>query len=161
MTWKIGKNFSMYHVLLPFIECKRLVKVCLFGVEDISEDMIPIEMKNENKVNAMNRLLEELKQIIDDTMFVMDSKTKKTMDGLRIKLKNVETYIDGISYECVDIRTGYRSLMLIEIHYNNSLNELRSILSDIKVPLNIKDLIFSSGGDLDLEKMKNEIIEGG
>ena len=119
-TWNIGKNFSMYHVLLPFIECKRLVKICLFGVEDITDDMIPIEMKNLNKVNAMKRLLEELKQIIDDTMFVMDKKTKKTIEELKIKLEDVEKVIDGISLECIDTRTGYTALMVINSNFNFS-----------------------------------------
>ena len=160
-TWNIGKNFSMYHVLLPFIECKRLVKICLFGVDDISEDMIPKEIKNLNKINALNRLLEELKQIIDDTNFVMDKTTKKTMEGLKKKLGDVEKVIDGISYEVIDTRTGYGSTVLFEKHYSNCLNVLRVVLSEIKSPLNIKDLIFASGGEIDLEKLKQELIESG
>ena len=160
-TWNIGKNFSMYHVLLPFIECKRLVKICLFGVDDISEDMIPKEIKNLNKINALNRLLEELKQIIDDTNFVMDKTTKKTMESLKKRLGEVEKVIDGISYEVIDTRTGYGSTVLFEKHYSNCLGVLRAVLSEIKSPLNIKDLIFASGGEIDLEKLKQELIESG
>lgn len=161
-TWNNAKGFSTYHVLFPLIECRKLVKICLFGVEEIEQQgAFSPQQINDNKINAINRLLQELMQLVEDNAFVMDTKTKEIMDKLKKRLGKVEEVIDGISRVSIDQRIGQKQTILNEKHFKLCLNELRSVLSEIKKPLNIKNLIFPASDELDLDKIKQEIIEGG
>ena len=161
-TWNNARGFSTYHVLFPLIEARKLVKLCLFGVEEPGQEVgVPKTILNLNKINAINRLLQELQQIVQDNDFVMDKQTKELMDGLQERLDSVEQVIDGISRETTDSRNGHSETVLNEEHYKNCLKELRLILSEIKKPLNMKNLIFPASDELDLDKLKEEIVQGG
>ena len=161
-TWNVAKGFSGSHVLIPLIECRKLVKVCLFGVEEIGQEYgFSKSVLNENKINALNRLLQELKQLCDDSNFIMDEKTKKLIKKLKERLAIVELYIDGAGRRTVDERQNLVKIGINEKHYALCLNELREILSKIKIPLNEKNLIFGASADYDIDKLKKEIMEGG
>jgi uncharacterized protein (UPF0147 family) len=158
--WNVAKSYSGGFVLLPLIECRRLITIALFGVEDISVD-ISDYIKIENKIDAIKKLLEELKQICDDTYFTMNIRNKEVMDDIKKKLENVEEVIEGVSSESVDQRTQTVEITINKKHFSLCLKTLREIFRDIKIPLNNEKLIFPSSDDLDLEKLKQSIIEGG
>ena len=161
-VWNQAKGFSTYHVLIPLIESRKLVKVCLFGVEEIGQEYsYPEQVLIKNKINAINRLLQELQQIIQDNEFIMDKSTKENhLDKVEKKLEAVAEVIDGISHIEIDARIGEVRTVLNQKHYNLCLMELRLALSDIKKPLNMKNLIFPAGDDFDLEAWKREMIDG-
>lgn len=161
-VWNQAKGFSTYHILIPLIEARKLVKVCLFGVEDIGQEQLyPEQMLIKNKINAINRLLQELKQMVQDNDFIMDKKIREGYFAeFQKRLKIVEEVIDGISSVKVDQRTNEEKTILNQKHYNLCLLELRMILSEIKKPLNMQNLIFPAGDDFDIEEWKKEMIEG-
>jgi len=161
-VWNNAKGFSTYHVLFPLIECRKLTKVCLFGVEEIGQEYgLSASVLNQNKVNAMNRLCQELLQLCEDVLFIMDSKTKLKVEACQNKLKLIANVLPAISRTNSDSRTNQTEIVLNVNHYNLCFNSLRQVLSDIKLPLNMKNLIFPAGDDLDMEKIKKDIIEGG
>jgi len=161
-VWNNAKGFSTYHVLFPLIECRKLTKVCLFGVEEIGQEGgLPLSIINQNKVNAMNRLHQELTQICDDVSFVMDLKTGSMIQKLQVRLQNIEKVIGAISRNTTDDRNGQTEIILNWNHFNNVFAELRSVLADIKKPLNMKNLIFPASDEIDMDKIKQEIIDGG
>lgn len=162
-TWNNAKGFSAYFVLFPLIECRRLIKICLFGVEEIGQDVGTNKSSlNENKINAINRLLQELIQICEDNDFVFDKTTReKYLKPLANELYEIEKVIDGISYESTDQRNQTGQIEINKEHFDLCFRELRTIFSKVKTPLNMKNLIFPAGDDLDLDKLKEDIIEGG
>lgn len=161
-AWNVAKGFSNFHVLVPLIECRKLVKVCLFGVEEIGQEYeYSNSVLNQNKINALNRLLQELKQICDDNCFIMDKQTIPLIERLKTRLAMIEKYVGDVGRKNVDERQNLVEIELNEELYNLCLNELRDILSEVKKPLNLKNLIFGASSDYDIEKIKKEIIEGG
>lgn len=161
-TWNIAKGFSFFHVLVPLVETRRLVNISLYGVEKIEDQLlIPPNQIILSRINGLNRLLTELQQIVDDCSFVMDKTSKKHMDKIATRLKEVAKVISAVSKKTTDVRTKAITIKLNEFHFDICLDELRSILSDIKKPLNMKNLIFPASDELDIEAIKREIIEGG
>jgi len=158
--WNNAKLYSLTHVAEPLIRCRKLIMVCLFGAEELGEEQgLPEEVLNQNKVLSLKRLLQELKQIMEDNYSFLDKKGKETCKKLKIKLGNVEKVMGGISHYNSDQRNKTQELKINEEHYNLCLAELRSICSEIKPALG--NLIFASSGDYDLDKIKKEIMLGG
>ena len=161
-TWNNAKGFSAYHVLFPLIECRQLVTVCLFGVTELGQEMqYPKAVIKQNRINALYRLHEELKQIVQDNLFIMDKTRKKVMDDFLVKLNEIEPYLEKIYTETIDDTKKTSDISINEKLFIKILNILRSILSEIKKPLNDKNLIFPASDIYDIEAIKKEIIEEG
>lgn len=160
--WNVAKGFSFFHVLIPLVEARKLVKVAMFGSE-LSEPfpLIDSQQKNLIRIDALNRLLQELEQIREDTVFLMDKRTGVHMEKIKKKLDEVRDVIKGVTKHTSDTRTKRRTIEINENHFTNCLNVLRDVLSDLKKPLNMKNLIFPASDDFNLEEIKREIIEGG
>lgn len=158
--WNTAKIYSISHVAEPLVRCRKYITICLFGVEEIGQEYgIDESVKNQNKVCAIERLLQELKQLILDNINFMKKKDKAELDKILTNLEDVETVIDGCSYISKDERSKIEKTELNTEHFNLCLKTLRKANSDIKKYLG--DLIFPSGDDLDLEKIKNDLIENG
>jgi hypothetical protein len=161
-AWNVGKAWSAGAVLLPLLEVRRLTKVCLYGCNDQGDGFgIPKDQLNRNRVEALDRMLEELKLIIEDTRFIYDKQTYGYVKKLRDDLNEVELYIKGVSSVGYDARTRQETIIINEPHFSKCLTKLRHVASGIKHPLNKKHLIFGASEELDLDKIKREIIEGG
>ena len=121
----------------------------------------PKAVIKQNRINALYRLHEELKQIVQDNLFIMDKTRKKVMDDFLVKLNEIEPYLEKIYTETIDDTKKTSDISINEKLFIKILNILRSILSEIKKPLNDKNLIFPASDIYDIEAIKKEIIEEG
>lgn len=163
-TWNIGKFFSNTHVLVPLIECRRLVKLALFGTEDITYDLnISPSEKALVRVNSLKRLNEELRQIIEDTTFCMDKANAKDLNDLKLKLQMIDKLgLIEKSYSIKsDQRTNTDTHSIKEDEFKKVLNKLREILDHLKKPLNNRNLIFPASESIDIDELQKRIEEGG
>lgn len=158
--WNTAKIYSVSHVAEPLVRCRKLIAVCLFGVEEIGQEMnYPPEALRKNRITAIERLLQELKQLISDNKHFVKKKEREALKNLDERLDKVEEVITGTHYYTSDQRTNKQTLEINNEHFDLCLKELRIINSEIKN--NLGDLIFPAGQDLDIEKIKKEIIESG
>ena len=161
-AWNVAKGFSASHVLLPLIECRKLVTICLFGVEEIgTENQHTPEDLKQNRINAINRLLQGLLQICEDSEFIMNKSAGEKLKKIKENLLKIQDVIEGISESNFDQRINFTTIKINEKHFALCLKELREALSEIKVPLNMKNLIFPAGEDFDLDKIKEQLMQGG
>src|SRR3990167_382516 len=158
--WNNAKLYSLTHVAEPMIRCRKLISMCLFGVEEIGEEYVtPPEIMDKNKVFALERLLQELIQIVDDNASFMKKKDKAALERIQERLQEIEEVIDGTHYYNSDQRTGLQEIKINQKHFDLCFIKLRKINSEIKKHLGA--LIFPSSGDFDLEKIKQDIMTGG
>lgn len=161
-VWNIAKGFTNFSVLALLIEINNLVKVARFGYERISEKytLTPVQMAA-NRVEALARIEDNLRQLYENTYFVMKEADKKTMDECLEKLDAVKEVLDAITTETTDQRTQRKSFILNEDHFNLCLTHLRQIKRDMHTPLNNSQLIFPTTEELDFSKLEEELIHGG
>jgi len=158
--WNLAKVYSQTHIQEPLDECQQLLKICLFGTLEFGMcNKISSNEVNENKVEALNRLLQNLKTIIDNSNFMVDKKEKEVQNTIEKKLNEVEAVIDSVSREGVNSLNKQRIIELNYEHYNNCLRVLRQCLREIKV--SVKRFLTISTDELDIEKIKQDIIDGG
>ena len=158
--WNTAKIYSMYHVADPLLRCRKLIMICLFGVEEIGQEAgVSQETININKLTAIERLLQELKMLISQNKNFLKKPEQTKLKELDDRLEEVEEVIDGCRSNSTDQRNNSSMTIINQRHFNLCLKELREIDSEVR--RNLGDLIFPKGDDVDIDKIKRNIIEGG
>lgn len=162
-AWNVAQGYTHLKILKPLVEMDKLVKIALYGTEDIEESLrIDEQTKKQLKIEAMHRLIDTIREIIENSNFAMNQKdTKDTLEKLNKRIIEVESVISGISRTTTDQRTGEYKIILNEDHFWICLQELRSIKKLIPEPLNQNSLIFPMSDEIDLDKLKDIFIYGG
>ena len=158
-AWNVAQGYTHLKILKPLVEMDKLVKIAIYGTEHIEDTlMINEETKTQIRIEAMNRLIDILREIIENSDFAM---TQKGTIKLALRIENVEKVINGISRKTTDQRTQETKTTLNEDHFWICLEELRSVKRNIPTPLNENSLIFPRSDEIDLDKLKEQFIEGG
>jgi hypothetical protein len=162
-AWNVAQGYTHLKILKPLVEMDKLVRIAIYGCENIEDSMqTPEEFKIMMRIEAMNRLIDTLREIIENSDFAMNQKeTKNDLLKLNMRISNVEAVIQGISRKTNDARTGETKTILNEEHFWICLEELRTIKREIPDPLNKNSLIFPSSDETDFDKLKELLINGG
>ena len=161
-TWNVAKGYVNLKILLPLVECDKLIRICMFGAEQIEQSVIldPIT-KTYFRLESIKRLVNELKLTIENTNAFLKKNGIETIEDLRDCLEEVEKVMSGIEEEISDDRTHTTIIQINEKHFNLVLGYLRDIKEEIVKPLNQSNLIFPSSDEFDLDKLKEQLIYGG
>jgi hypothetical protein len=164
-AWNIAQGYTALKILKPLVEMDKLVKIAIYGYENIEDAFIfqtQPAMKTQMRIEALQRIIDTLRELFENSEFAMKkSMTPETLAELQTRTEKVEQVLGAITKENLDMRTGQRETQINEEHFSTCLNELRNIKQAIPKPLNENALIFPSSDEVDLEKIKLGIIEGG
>jgi len=161
-AWNVAQGYTHLKILKPLVEMDKLVKIAKYGCEAIEESlMIPPEQKTLNRIEAINRLIDSLREIVENSDFAMTIKTKDILEQLDSRIFDVEQVLPAISRTVIDQRTSESRIIINDNHFNLCLEQLRTIKREIPDPLNKNSLIFPTSEEVDLDKMKNDLIFGG
>jgi hypothetical protein len=161
-VWNVAQGYTQLKILKPLVEMDKLIKISIYGAEYIKQSLqILQEMKLMNRIEALNRFVDILRELIENTYFALGKEIKPVLEQLEFRVMEVNKVINAISRITTDQRTGKRDIVINEMHFTNCLEELRDIKKKITDPLNKNGLIFPSSEEIDLDKIKNNIIYGG
>lgn len=161
-AWNVAQGYTQLKVLKPLVEMDSLVKIALYGVENIQESsQVPEQMKDQARIEAMQRLIDCLKEVIENSYFALNYEQQETLNKLKVRIEKVESVIDRIFSIEEDARTNRSSVSINEKHFAVCLKTLRTIKTEITTPLNDANLIFPSSEEVDLEALQNKIMFGG
>lgn len=164
-VWNVAKGFSNFEILEPILENTRLIKVALYGCEQINDSvMLSPELKTFARLEAIKRIHTNLENLHDSTKEFIKKEDKldylifsNTLEALGRVLNDDER----LSKIITDQRTKQQRLVIEEAFFKNVLDKLRKLNSDFLRPLNKANLIFPGSEDTDLDRLKEQIIEGG
>jgi len=163
-SWNVADGFTKLKILKPLVEMDKLVKIAIYGTENIDDTFSLIqypEMKVMLRIEALNRLIDVLRETIENSRFACKKAEIVILDELEQRVFLVRDVLPAISIEQVDMRTNSRVLVINEEHFGTCLEELRLIKKTIPEPLNKSALIFPSSDEIDLSKIKEQIEMGG
>jgi uncharacterized protein YerC len=124
--------------------------------------MMSSEQKVQARIEGIKALIECLRETFENCDFAMEKeKTKDRINELSARVEIVAQFIEGVSYNEFDARTGVNVTKIDEEHFQNCLNELREIKKEIPQPLNKNNLIFRGTDEVDLDKLAKQIEESG
>lgn len=163
-SWNVADGFTKLKILKPLVEMDKLVKVAIYGAENIDETFNLLqypELKTMLRIEALNRLIDVLRETIENSRFACKKTELATIDELEKRVFNVRDVLPAISGTQIDMRTNVSAVVINEEHFSTCLEELRLIKKTIPEPLNKSQLIFPQSEEIDLDAMKMKIIEGG
>lgn len=160
-AWNIADGFTKIKILRLLIELDLHETIAMFGKKDM-EEQVPLDNLPYRRVEAFERMLFCLRQLIGNCRFSIEKgDDEKTITGMIERIDNVETVGDGIANEFINDITKETHLKINEDHFRKCFNILRSIKDELNFPINRAGLIFRQSDEMDLDKIMNDIVEGG
>lgn len=162
-SWNVAQGYTNLKILKPLVEMDKYVKIALRGSEEIEFSlMLSPEQKVQARIEGIKALVECLRETFENSDFAMEKQgTRDKMEELSQRVEIVAQYLDGVSYNESDARTGSVVTKIDEAHFSNCLNELRDIKKEIPQSLNKNNLIFRGSDEVDLDKLAKMIEESG
>lgn len=162
-NWNVADGFTKLKILKQLVETDQLVRIAIYGSESISLEnfQVPEEYKISLRIEAIRRLIDVLKELIENSHFACDKSSKEVLEKLEERIETVEFILPPITKQEHDQRTGRQTTRINEKHFMICLDELRSIKKEIPYPLNENSLIFPRGEEYDLDKIKEDFIFDG
>lgn len=160
-AWNIADGFTKIKILRLLIELDLHETIAKFGKKDMEEqimnDQIPYK-----RVEAFERMIFTLRQLIGNCSFSIEKGAdEKTIAGMIQRIEQVDEVADGIASQYIDDVRKTEDLRINEEHFKNCFNILRSIKDELNFPINRAGLIFRQSDEMDLDKIMNDIVEGG
>jgi len=161
-VWNTGKFYSAGKIMMPLMEHDKDLKIAFSGVENIEDKpRYSYEMIVSNRLEALSRLVENLKSIYDNSWFIIKKEDQESFTNLYNRLINVEKCLEGAAKITNDARTKAEVLVINESHFSLCIKSIREIHREMLRPLNNASLIFPSSEEIDIDKLKREMIDGG
>jgi hypothetical protein len=136
-------------------------ETAMFGRKDDAEIVDPYNFP-QKRVEGFNKMLFHLDQLIGNCRFSIEKgDDEKIVSSLRERIQNVELVSDGIATVTRNDITKEEEIMINENHFKTCFDILREIKDALNFPINRAGLIFRQSDEMDLDKIMNEIIEGG
>jgi len=160
-AWNVADGYSKLKILKHLIYLDRWETISEFGSEEIDEANLMTEKQiQKRRVEALQRFYSALKQLMGNVKFALKKTDQKVIDDLMKRLDVVEEYIHKIYSVDEDDLDGE----VFEINEELFL-KIRKILKDIKdqlnTPLNNAGLIFKNTEEINLDKIMEDIVQGG
>jgi|26BtaG_2_1085354.scaffolds.fasta_scaffold00256_29 DNA-binding protein YbaB len=160
--WNIAKGYVTLKVLKILVENDTIVNIAIYGYENIEESTgYTEEIITAKRIEAIRRLHTNLEKLYSNSEFTILKKELQEFQQYKDTLKVVYEALGKITKETIDQRTNIKKITIDEEHFKKCLDEMREIMREMNKQLNNANLIFPSSEETDIEKMKEELIEGG
>lgn len=160
-AWNIADGFTKIKILRLLIELDLHETIAMFGKKDM-EEQIPDEHLPYRRVEAFERMIFSLKQLIGNCKFSIEKgNDEKAISGMMERIEQVEEVADGIASKFINDVTKDEELRINETHFKICFDILRSVKDELNFPINRAGLIFRQSDEMDLDKIMNDIVEGG
>ena len=160
-AWNIADGYTKIKILRLLIQIDVDEEIAMFGRKDDGED-IPREMINQRRVESFEKMIFHLRQLIGNCRFSIEKgEDEKIVQGFSERLNNVEEVANGISDWKVNDVTKEDTLIINYVHFRKCFDILRSIKDELNFPINRAGLIFRQSDEIDLDKIMQDIEQGG
>jgi hypothetical protein len=160
-VWAVADGFVKIKILRLLIELDLYETIAKFGYKD-NDDMYYNRMEiPERRIEAVNRVIFYLRQLIGNCEFVVKKGQKQMLSSMVDRIEQVEKVVKGIYHIYYNDITKEDKLEINEEHFKVCFDILKNIKDDLNQPLNEAGLIFRKTDEIDVDKIMKEIIGGG
>lgn len=161
-NWNVADGYTKLKILRQLILLDRFDTISQFGTEDIGEDLpFNDNMINQRRVEALQRFHSTLKQLLGNVLFALKKEDKEVVKTYIDRMKTVDGFLGKTFERREDLITHEELFEIDEDLFKKILDILQDIKDSMNTPLNNANLIFRASEEVDLDKIMNEIAEGG
>jgi len=159
-TWNIADAFVKIKIFKPLYETDKFETISLYGTEN-NEEMLPDEILVQRRIEALFRLKDALKMVMENANFTIRKEDRKEYDAIRNHLDFIEEMLDAV-YDVEENQVLHTKITVInESHFRKCLRALQKLKEQLNTPLNNCGLIFRQSDDMDLDEIMKDMVEGG
>lgn len=160
-TWNVADGYTKIKILKHLVQLDHYENIALFGTDDMDEFPYDESDISRRREEALRRVITTLKQLLGNVKFALNSKESKELNEYYSQILFVEDLLGGISRVEQNLITNEVVLKINEPHFSKCIRSLQRIKDEVNIPINRAGLIFRNSDEIDLDKITNEIIEGG
>ena len=161
-NWNVADGYTKIKILKQLIFLDRFDTIAQFGTEDMGEDInFDDNSIKRRRVEALQRFWSTLKQLLGNVGFALKSSDQTKIKGFQERLKTCEEFMNK-TYKTSEDKISHEQLFEIEEElFTKILDILQDIKDKLNTPLNNANLIFRASEEIDLDKIMDQIVEGG
>lgn len=161
-AWNVAKGFTMLKVLKPMVDLDKYENIAQFGTVEMDEQ-IPIANPDiaQRRVQGLKRLLTTLRQLIGNVQFAFKKGDREKIATHLNTIDTVDNVFEGVFEIKENMVTHEKEFIVNEAHFTLCFKTLQKIKDEVNKQLNSAGLIFRESDEVDLDKIMNQIIEGG
>jgi len=160
-AWNVADGYTKIKILRHLVLLDRYENIALYGSDEM-EEFIPDESyKSKKREDAIRRFSSTLRQLLGNVRFAIKKEDTSKVNEYLERVSLVEGVLDVVSSAEENMVTHEIVMTINEEHFGMCMDILRSIKDEINFPINNAGLIFRGSDEVDLDKITNEIIEGG
>lgn len=160
-AWNVADGYTKIKILRHLVQLDRYENIALYGSEDMDEFPYDDSSIAKRREEAIRRMVSTLRQLLGNVKFAIKKEDKKKVDDFLDRVELVDSVIEGIAVIEENMVTHDVVMRINEDHFKNCMKVLQDVKDEINFPINNAGLIFRESGEVDLDKITNEIIEGG
>ncbi|RLF58031.1 MAG: hypothetical protein DRN27_06535 [Thermoplasmata archaeon] len=161
-AWNVADGYTKLKILRQLIMLDRWDTIAQFGTEEIDEDLSHDNNQiKKRRVEALQRFHSTIKQLLGNVVFAL---RKEDQDNVKELVKRVEMAGEFVpkAFSTKEDMINHEDLFEVEEPLFKKIIEiLQDVKDKLNTPLNNAGLIFRPTEEVDLDKIMNEIVEGG
>ena len=162
-NWNVASDFVREKIMKPLIKIDYYEDIAARGFESIEMDVFNWQAPPNAlvRIKGMQWMISEMNKLILNTKFALKkSGTKEQIMKLKESIDKIKTILPKLSKKIVDNIEGTEKIVIRdEILFDDVLDRLRTIKSNINEPLNKNHLIFVDSEEFDPQKYKEQIMK--
>lgn len=161
-AWNVADGYTKLKILKQLVLLDNYEIISQFGTEKMDEDLLIDEnMITKRRIEAINRFVATLKQLLGNVKFALKKPAHTRIEFYLKRIALVEEYLPHVSYNYENMVTHELDFKIHEGLFKDCLEIMQKIKAEINVPINQAGLIFKETEEVDIDKIMNNIIEGG
>lgn len=158
-NWNSASDFSRLKIMKPLDFCDHYENIARFGYDTLIEELEHFGIPLDNlKLIGFERLISELLKICGNVKFAMKvSGTDKELKKIKEDLEKIKDLIPMLHKTITKQKN--KQMFLIKEKYDQALDIVIKIKSDLNMPLNKNHLIFTDKKEFDPKAYKKQIMD--
>jgi len=161
-NWNVADGYTKIKILKPIVFLDQFDTIAQFGTEYMGEDMqFDDNTIKRRRVEALQRFHSTLKQLLGNVTFALKVGDQNKVKAFQGRLATVNEFMVKV-FNTSEDKVSHEQLFSIEEElFAKILEILQDIKDKINTPLNNANLIFRASEEIDLDKIMDQIVEGG
>lgn len=160
-AWNVAKGFTTLKILQQMVYLDKYENIAQFGSAEMDDSFSQLTNIAERRAEGLKRFLTILRQLLGNVLFSIKKGDRETIQEYYNSLDILERIFDGVGHYEENAVTHEKEFVINEEFFNKCLRFLRKIKDASNFQLNRAGLIFKESEELDLDRVMQEIVEGG